>query len=213
MRPISVVLGEDHPIYRAGLVEALAEDARLCLRAACTDGAAALAAVREHAPDVALLDFRMPVLDGLEVLGALRADGSRTRVLLLSAFDEGDVLFRALDAGVAGFLSKQDEREDICEALLAVADGDVVVSPVLHGRLFERARTGLPQAAGHAKLSDREREVLVLTADGMSGREIAEYLGIGPTTVKTHLSRTYRKLGVSDRAAMVAAAMRGGLLT
>ena len=211
------MLGDDHPIYRAGLAEALGEDRRLHLLAACADGASALTALREHAPDVALLDFRMPMLDGLDVLAALRADGSRTRVLLLSAFDADDVLFRALDSGAAGFLSKQDERADICAAVVAVGGGEVVVSPTLHGRLFARARRGPTPAPAPeqalARLSEREHEVLVLTADGMSGREIAEHLGIGATTVKTHLSRTYRKLGVSDRAAMVAVAMRGGLLT
>ncbi len=209
MSAVSVVLAEDHPIYRAGLAEALTERSGVELRAACADGSAALSAVREHEPDVALLDFRMPVLDGLEVLDALRDGEVRTRVLLLSAFDEGDLVFRALDAGVAGFLSKQDDRDDICDAVIAVGGGETIVSPALHGRLFAQARGG----PARALLSDREREVLVLTAEGMTVREIAERLDVGATTVKTHLSRTYRKLGASDRASMVAAAMRRGLLT
>ena len=209
--PITVVVADDHPLYRAGLVDAIAERADVELGAECAGGAAAVEAIREWRPDVALLDLRMRDLDGMAVLAEISGDGARTRVVFLSAYEDGEVVHRALSAGAAGYLTKETDRQEICDAVLRAADGGLALSPNLSGVLVEymhqQRENPVPSLGG------REREVLRLTAEGLSAPEIAEALGIGATTVKTHLQRVYRKLDVSDRAAMVAKALRLGLLT
>ena len=209
--PITVVVADDHPLYRAGLVDAIAERPDLELVAECAGGCAAVEAIRERSPDIALLDLRMRDLDGMAVLEAVTGDGARTRVVFLSAYEDGEVVHRALLAGAVGYLTKETDREEICDAVLRAADGGLALSPNLSGVLVEymhqRRENPVPNLGG------REREVLRLTAEGLSAPEIADTLGIGATTVKTHLQRVYRKLDVSDRAAMVAKALRLGLLT
>ena len=130
--------------------------------------------------------------------------------MFLSAFGEGEVVARALAAGAAGFLSKGADREDICEALIAAAAGEIVLSPSLQTGVLQELRRPVPE---RVRLSAREEDVMRLTARGLSGPEIGRRLGIAPSTVKTHLRRVYGKLGVGDRATMVAEAMRCGLLT
>jgi len=207
--PTTVVVADDHPLYRAGLVEAIAERPELDLVAECSGGRDAVAALLAHAPDVALVDMRMRDLDGIAVLRTVLGAGAPTRIVLLSAYEDGEIMHAALAAGAAGYLSKEADRDEICDALLAAVAGEVVASasmpPALVGYLQRRAE-------GDA-LAPREREVVRLTADGLSAGQIADALGIGTTTVKTHLQRIYRKLDVTDRAAMVAKALRHGLLT
>lgn len=209
--PITVVVADDHPLYRAGLVDAIAERPDLELLAECGGGAAAVEEIRERRPDVALLDLRMRDLDGMAVLETIAGDGGRTRVVFLSAYEDGEVVHRALSAGAVGYLTKETDREEICDAILRAADGGLALSPnlsgVLVGYMQQRLDSPVP------RLGEREHEVMRLTAEGLSAPEIAETLGIGATTVKTHLQRVYRKLDVSDRAAMVAKALRLGLLT
>jgi two-component system nitrate/nitrite response regulator NarL len=208
--PTTVVVGDAHPLYRAGLVDAIAERPDLELLAECSGGLEAVAEILERRPTVALLDMRMRDLDGMAVLEELTRSGSRTRVVFLSAYEEGEVVHGALSAGAAGYLSKETDRTEICDAVVGAAGGELVVSPSLPGVLVEymhrRSDTSTP------RLGEREHEVMRLTAEGLSAPEIAETLGIGATTVKTHLQRVYRKLGVTDRAAMVAKALRVGLL-
>jgi two-component system nitrate/nitrite response regulator NarL len=208
---ITVVVADDHPLYRTGMVEAIRERADLDLLAACAGGADALDRIRALRPDAALLDLRMRDLDGLAVLEQLVRMRSKTRVVFLSAYDDGESVHAALTTGAAGYLTKETDREEICDAIVAAVGGEIVVSPTLPAALvgFLRDRTDPPQT----KLGQREREVMRLTADGFSSGEIAAALGIAPTTVKTHLHRVYSKLEVSDRASMVAVAFRQGLLT
>jgi two-component system, NarL family, nitrate/nitrite response regulator NarL len=211
MRPTRVIVADDHPVYRSGLAATIRERPELELVAECEDGDEAVAAVHALRPDVALLDVRMRRLDGVAALTRLGGARSPTRVLFISAFGEGEVVARALAAGAVGFLSKEAEREDICDALLAAAAGDVVLSPSLRAGVFAQLRGAPPSPA--VRLSAREDAVMRLTAGGHTGPEIAARLGIAPSTVKTHLQRTYAKLWVADRAAMVAEAMRCGLLS
>jgi two-component system nitrate/nitrite response regulator NarL len=210
--PTTIVIADDHPLYRAGLVDAIDEDPKLDLLAACTGGREAVDRILELEPEVALLDLRMRDLDGIAVLEELSGAGCATRVVFLSAYEDGEVVHRALSAGATGYLSKETDRLEICEAVRAAAGGQMVTSPTLPGALLQylqRASSAPPQP----RLGEREREVMRLTAEGLSGPEIAAELGIGATTVKTHLQRVYRKLDVADRAAMVAKALRLGLLS
>jgi two-component system nitrate/nitrite response regulator NarL len=207
----TVVVADDHPLYRAGLVDAIAERSDLALVAECAGGRDALEQILERRPDVALLDMRMRDLDGMAVLAEMTRARLRTRLVFLSAYEEGEVVHGALTAGAAGYLSKETDRDEICDAIASAVDGEIVVSPNLPGVLVAYLRRR--SDSGKPRLGGRELEVLRLTAEGLSAPEIAETLGIGATTVKTHLQRVYRKLEVSDRAAMVARALRLGLLT
>jgi two-component system, NarL family, nitrate/nitrite response regulator NarL len=208
---ISLVIADDHPVYRAGLVDAIGERPDLQLVAACADGRGAVERILTLRPDAALLDMRMRDLDGLAVLEELKRARCPTRVLFLSAFEDGELVHRALSVGAAGYLSKETDRDEICDAIVAAVGGEIVVSRTLPGALAGHLRRQADPR--RPAFGAREREVMRLTADGLSGPEIARSLGIGATTVKTHLQRVYRKLEVTDRAAMVAAAMRQGLLT
>jgi two-component system nitrate/nitrite response regulator NarL len=209
-RLVRVVVGDDHPVYREGVVRALDANERTEVVAAVADGRAALDAIREHAPDVALLDYKMPGIDGIEVAHAVVRDKLPTRVLLLSATTEGSVVYRAIQDGAAGYLSKEADREDIVAAVVACARGEDVLPAELVAGLTRQVRR---HAQGQAPLlSDRERQILQMIADGKSVPEMATELFLAQTTIKTHIRRLYEKLGVSDRGAAVAQAMRNHLL-
>jgi two-component system, NarL family, nitrate/nitrite response regulator NarL len=174
------------------------------------DGRAALAAVRELQPRVAVIDQDMPELKGLDVLNAIQRDQLGTRVVLLSAHLDSATVYDAVAQGVGACLSKQASREQICDAIAAVARGEVVLPPDLQSglaaQIMQRNRPDRPQ------LSPRENEVLKLIAEGLSAPEVGRELHLSPATIKSHLKSLYEKLGVGDRAAAVAEAMRRGLL-
>lgn len=207
---VSVVVGDDHPLYREGVVRALALSGAVNVVGEADDGTRALELIKEHRPDVALLDFRMPGLDGAQVAAAVRSNELPTRVLLLSAHDESAIVYQALQQGAAGFLLKDSTRTEIVKAVLDCANGRDVVAPSLAGGLAAQIRQRAEPTA--PVLSAREREVLNRIARGQSIPAIAAELFVAPSTVKTHVQRLYEKLGVSDRAAAVAEAMRQGLL-
>jgi two-component system nitrate/nitrite response regulator NarL len=152
----------------------------------------------------------MPQLDGLRVLNAIARDGIETRVLLVSAFTEGERVHEALSRGAAGFLSKESSGAEICDAIAVAARGEIALGREMQSALAGELR--LRESTERPRLSEREAEILRLLAEGMSSQEIADHLIISATTVKTHLRNLYEKLEVSDRAAAVAQAMRGGLL-
>ena len=159
---------------------------------------------------MALLDYRMPGLDGAQVAAAVQRDELPTRVLLISAHDEAAIVYRALQDGAAGFLSKESSRSELVNAVLECAKGRDMVSPTLAaGLVGEIRRRAEPEGP---VLSPREREVLALIASGASIPAIAQELFLAPSTIKTHVQRLYEKLGVSDRAAAVAEAMRRKLI-
>ncbi|MCP9272206.1 response regulator [Mycolicibacterium arenosum] len=210
MRPVRVVVGDDHPVYREGVVRALDLSDRIDVVAAVGDGHAALDAIREHSPDVALLDYKMPGLDGIAIAHAVVRDKLPTRVLLLSATTEGPVVYRAIQDGAAGYLSKESDRDEIVAAVVACARGENVLPPELVTSLTAQVRRSAQSAA--PSLSERERQILRMIADGKSVPEMAAELFLAQTTIKTHIRRLYEKLEVSDRGAAVAKAMRNQLL-
>lgn len=207
---VRVVVGDDHPMFRDGVVRALISSGEIDVVAEAEDGTSALAAIKQHHPAVALLDYRMPGMDGAQVAAAVVRDELPTRVLLVSAHDEPSIVFHAIEEGAAGFLPKESSRAEIVAAVLNCARGqDVLPAGLAAGLAGEIRRRAEP--AGPA-LSPREREVLNLIAGGKSIPAIAAQLFLAPSTVKTHVQRLYEKLGVGDRAAAVAEAMRRGLL-
>lgn len=210
MSPVRVVVGDDHPVYRDGVVRALDLSDRTDVVAAVGDGHAALDAIREHSPDVALLDYKMPGLDGIAIAHAVMRDKLATRVLLLSATTEGSVVYRAIQDGAAGYLSKESDRDEIVAAVVACARGENVLPPELVTSLTAQVRQSAQSTA--PSLSERERQILRMIADGKSVPEMAAELFLAQTTIKTHIRRLYEKLEVSDRGSAVATAMRNQLL-
>jgi two-component system nitrate/nitrite response regulator NarL len=204
-------VADDHPVYREGIVRAINERPDLELVGEAGDGREALDQIKELEPDVAVLDIRMPGLDGTQVLAAIRRDSDTTQVLFLTAFMEPELAYRTVADGAKGYLSKSAARQEICEAIVTVARGGTALAPEaqegIAQEIQERERSG-----GRPELTSREGEVLRLIADGLSAPQIAKELHLSTTTVKTHLHTLYEKLGVSDRAAAVAEAMRRGLL-
>lgn len=208
--PVTVVVGDDHPMYREGVVRAMKESGRIRVVAEVGDGRAALAAINEHRPAVALLDYRMPELDGLAVVAAVTRDALPTRVLLLSATEDPATVYEALAAGAAGYLTKESDRDEIVAAVVSCASGGGYVPTQVASGLANEVRQ---RARGDATLlSPREAEVIKFIADGLSVPDIAKRLHLAPTTVRTHVQHLYEKLGVSDRAAAVAEAMRRRLV-
>lgn len=207
---VTVVVGDDHPMYRAGVVSALKETGRINVVAEVGDGRAALEAIREHQPAVALLDYRMPELDGLAVVAAVARDALPTHVLLLSATEDPATVYEALAAGAAGYMTKESDRDEIVAAVIKCARGEGYVPTNIASGLANEVRH---RSRGDATLlSPREAEIIKLIAEGLSVPDIAAKLHLAPTTVRTHVQNLYGKLGVSDRAAAVAEAMRRRLV-
>ncbi|MEO7197962.1 MAG: response regulator transcription factor [Solirubrobacterales bacterium] len=207
---VTVVVADDHPLYREGLMHAIGQRPDLKLLGAAADGRTGLEMIRALAPAVALLDVKMPGLDGLQVLNAIRRDDLPTSVVLVSAHVASDLVYHAIVGGASAFLSKEADRDEICDAVAAAARGEMHLAADVQGYFVHavqlRARNDLP------RLTARESEVLGMIADGLSAPLMAERLTLSTATVKSHLQKLYDKLSVSDRAAAVAKAMRLGLL-
>jgi two-component system nitrate/nitrite response regulator NarL len=206
----TVVVADDHPLYREAVARAVGARPDLELVGVAQDGQEALALIREREPAVAVLDVQMPALGGVGVLEAIGQAGLATRVVLISADVAGETVYAAVASGAAAYLSKASSGERICDAVAAVARGEVVlpdeVQAGLAAQVQARNRPAVPL------LTAREREVLALIADGLSAPSIGARLHLSPATIKSHMRTLYEKLGVSDRAAAVAEAMRQGML-
>jgi two-component system nitrate/nitrite response regulator NarL len=207
---VRVVVVDDHPFFRDGVTRGLQNSGQIRVVAEAGDGREGLAVIEQEHPDVALVDYQMPDMDGLELVHAVVRDKLPTRIILLSAVTDSAVVFRAMEEGASGYLSKDARRADIVDAVLRVAKGHTVVPPELAGALVDQIR--LRAQSDVPVLSDRERQVLSAFARGLSIPQTAAELYLGASTIKTYTQRLYEKLGVSDRAAAVAEAMRQGLL-
>jgi two-component system nitrate/nitrite response regulator NarL len=209
-KSVRVLVADDHPLYRDGVVRALSGSSEIEVVAEVGDGREAFEQIRVKEPDVALLDYKLPGLDGVAVVHAVVRDKLPTRVLLLSAFTDSSLVYEALQTGAAGYLPKEAKRDQIVDSVLACARGETVVPPELTSGLVSEIR--MRAVDDGPALTDREREILRMIAAGKSLPEIAGELFLGVTTVKTHVQHVYEKLGVSDRAAAVAEAMRRRLI-
>jgi DNA-binding NarL/FixJ family response regulator len=216
---VRVLLVDDQTLVRQGIRSLLELAPDVDVVAEAEDGMAALAAVREHTPDVVLLDLRMPRHDGIWALEALREAGDDVPVLVLTTFDDDALVLRALRAGARGYLLKDVTLEQLTGAVRTLASGGTLVQPSITDRLLRAVRSGtvpaddLDDGAGAVQeLTDRELEVLRLVAAGFSNREIAHALYLAEGTVKNHVSTVLLKLGTRDRTRAVLRALHVGLL-
>ncbi|HWI74989.1 MAG TPA: response regulator transcription factor [Baekduia sp.] len=207
---VRVVVGDTQPLYRDAMALAVKFRPDLELVGQTRGGTDTVAAIRELSPDVAVIDFSLAGSHGREVLDAVVAGALPTRVLFLSARLDPALAYEAIESGAAGCLSKNAEAQHICDAIAAVARGETVLAPQAQTYLADEIRTR--RRGVRPLLTDREQQVLELVAEGRSARAIAAHLHLGVGTVKSHLLHIYDKLGVSERAAAVAEAMRRGLL-
>jgi two-component system nitrate/nitrite response regulator NarL len=209
MESVTVILADDHPVFRDGL-KRLLEQAGIVVLAAVEDGRAALEAIREHRPQVGIVDLQLPDIDGATVIDFVRRERLPTRLLVLSARTDSAVVYRCIELGAAGYLPKLTAGDDICAAVHALARGESVVPPELQAGLASEIR--LRRADDRPVLTPREMDIIRLAADGHSNAEIGLRLHVSTATVKTHLQHIFEKLEVSDRSAAVAQAFRRGLL-
>ena len=206
-RPISVLIVDDHPVVRRGLRVLLEVQDGIEVAGETGDGAAALALAAERAPDVILLDLKLPGMDGLAVLGELRARDSAARVLVLTSATEPAAASLAVRSGAAGVIYKDVDPDALVRAIRSVHDGHLLLAPGAAGNLVRAAGAGSP-GAGLDALTGREREVLAELAKGRSNREIARALSVSEKTVKAHVSSVLAKLGVQDRTQAALLAVR-----
>ena len=209
-RRLTILIADDHPVYRQGLERAIGERPDLDLIGSTADGRQALERIHELEPDVAVVDVRMPGLDGLKIVSAVQRDGLRTRVMLLTGYEDSGAAYKALAEGAAGYVSKASDHTELCDSIVAAGRGETVIAPQFAAGIATEIQ--LRETSERPALTARESEVLRLLAEGRTSARIGEELHLSEATVKTHLHNLYEKLGVSDRAAAVATAMRWGLL-
>jgi len=209
----SLLLVDDHAMFRAGIRALLETEERFEVVGEASSGEEAIDRVREVRPDVVVMDLSMPGTNGLEATRRIAALGYETRVLILTVHAEEEYLVPVIDAGASGYLTKSSADRDLVEALKVVGRGEVYLPPHATSLLLKRYRTeDGDDGPGLKTLSSREQEVLTLTAEGFSSREIGEKLFISPKTVDTYRSRIMGKLGLNHRSELVKFALKTGLL-
>ncbi len=202
----TVVVVDDHPVVRAGLIALLTTRPGMQVVGEAGDGAGALAVVGRERPDVVLMDLQLGADNGVDVTRELRRRDPATRVLILTTYDTDADIVSAIEAGAVGYLLKDATPDALGAGVEAAARGEAVFAPAVAGRLARRV------VAPPTELTEREREVLALVAEGLSNRQVAKRLFLSEATVKTHLVHVFEKLGVDNRTAAVAAARASGVL-
>jgi DNA-binding NarL/FixJ family response regulator len=215
---IRVLLADDQPLVRSGLRLLVSSVDGLDVVAEAANGLEAVRLVREHQPDVVLMDIRMPMMDGIEATRHILAGPHPARVIMLTTFDDDDYVYAALRAGASGFLVKDMALDDIVGAIRVVAAGDALIAPSVTRRLITQFVGRRPEPRRSAGrncdgITEREREVLTLVGRGRSNGEIATELHISPATAKAHVARLLTKLDARDRIQLVITAYETGLVT
>ena len=208
MDKIRLILVDDHPVVREGLAGMLASQADFEVVATASDGSQAITLDAQLQPDVILMDLRMPGMDGVTAIQAIKAARESANILVLTTYDSDADIVRAIEAGATGYLLKDTPRDELYRAIRAAARGDSVLAPAVAARLMTRMR-----APAEESLSAREIEVLQLVSKGKSNKEIGKALHISTATVKTHLIHVFDKLGVKDRTSAVTVALEKGILS
>ena len=213
-----VLIADDQDLIRVGLRTLLDNEDDLTCVGEAADGLHAVALARETRPDVVLMDIRMPGVDGLEATRRISSDPdlAETRVIVLTTFELDEYVFEALRHGASGFLLKDTRPTELLAAIRLVADGEALLSPSVTRKVVQAFAANAPRAVREHPLldtlTDREREVMALVAEGLTNAEIADRLVVSPATARTHVSRAMTKLGARDRAQLVVFAYQSGLV-
>ena len=209
---IKILIADDHLIIRQGLRLILETESDFELIGEAADGNEAVRLCQKLKPDVVLMDLRMPSMDGLTAIEKLRAAQPEVAVVILTTFNEDELMFRGLQAGARGYLLKDTDRATLFDTIRAAARGETLLKPEIMARVLAQKTNARSTASEPANLTDREFEVLRAVAQGERSKEIAANLGISERTVKAHLASIYQKLGVDSRAGAIAVAAQSGLL-
>lgn len=214
---IRVIIADDHPVVRSGLRLMLSMEERIKLIGEAADGVAAIHLVSSLQPDVVLMDLRMPAMDGLEAIEQIRAQWPHIAIIVLTTYDEDELMLRSMQAGVRGYLLKESGLETVLQAIESAARGEMLLQPETMQRVLDQAARRIVPVSptpgnNEARLTEREQEVLAGIAAGERSKEVAARLGITRRTVESYLNSIYTKLNVDSRAAAVAIAIERGLL-
>ncbi|HRK87539.1 MAG TPA: response regulator transcription factor [Anaerolineales bacterium] len=209
---IKILIADDHLLIRQGLRLVLDTEPDLELVGEASDGSEALRLCKKLKPDVVLMDLRMPTMDGLTAIERLRVEQPEIAVVILTTFNEDDLMLRGLQAGARGYLLKDTDRSTLFDTIRAAARGETLLKPEIMARVLSQANAPKTVSSESVNLTERELDVLAMVARGERSKEIAIQLGISERTVKAHLASIYGKLGVDSRAAAIAVALEKGLM-
>ncbi len=213
--PISILIADDHTLFRDGLKALFGSVADTIVIGEATTGAEAIQQAEKHQPDVILMDLRMPGMDGLEAIGHIRRQWPDIAIVILTTYNEDDLMLRGLQAGARSFLLKDTDRQTLFHTIRAAAQGETLLQPDILARVLTQAQTPTPASNNPSPatdLTDRELEVLTAVTKGDRNKEIAYRLGVTERTIKAHLTNIYNKLGVDSRAAAVSVAIQREIL-
>ena len=209
---IKILIADDHLLIRQGLRLVLDTEPDLELVGEASDGSEALHLCKKLKPDVVLMDLRMPTMDGLTAIERLRVEQPEIAFVILTTFNEDDLMLRGLQAGARGYLLKDTDRSTLFDTIRAAARGETLLKPEIMARVLSQANAPKTVSSASVNLTERELDVLAMVARGERSKEIAIQLGISERTVKAHLASIYGKLGVDSRAAAIAVALEKGLM-
>lgn len=212
MESINILIADDHPVVREGLIAMLSREADFNVVGEAKDGVEAVSRAKELKPDVVLMDLRMPEMDGVEAMRQIRSAMPDIKFIILTTYSDDDYIFSGIEAGARAYLLKDAPREDLFKAIRAVSRGESLIQPVVASKLLDRFSQLSRRTPSGEELSERELEVLCLMAKGAANKEISAELNIAQSTVKTHITNIFQKLGVNDRTEAVTQALKKGLI-
>jgi len=213
VEPIKILIADDHPYVREGLLSMLKRERDFVVVGEAGNGVEAVSKAKELSPDVVLMDLRMPEMDGVEAMNQIREAKPDTKFVILTTYSDDDYIFRGIAAGARAYLLKDAPREDLFKAIRAVHLGESLIQPVVASKVLDRLTELSRRAPSSDELSEREMEVLQLMAKGAANKEIGAMLHISQSTVKTHISNIFQKLGVNDRTGAVTEALKRGIIS
>lgn len=213
MEPIKILITDDHPYVREGLLSMLKRERDFTVVGEAGNGVEAVSKAKELSPDVILMDLRMPEMDGVEAMNQIREAKPDIKFVILTTYSDDDYIFRGIAAGARAYLLKDAPREDLFKAIRAVHRGESLIQPVVASKVLDRLTELSRRAPSSDELSGRELEVLQLMAKGAANKEIGAALHISQSTVKTHISSIFQKLGVNDRTSAVTEALKKGIIS
>jgi DNA-binding NarL/FixJ family response regulator len=209
---IKILIADDHPVVREGLIAMLSREGDFKVVGEAKDGVEAVNKAKELSPDVVLMDLRMPEMDGVEAMRQIRPTMPDVKFIILTTYSDDDYIFSGIEAGARAYLLKDAPREDLFKAIRSVYRGESLIQPVVASKLLDRFSQLSRRTPSGEELSVRELEVLCLMAKGAANKEISAELNIAQSTVKTHITNIFQKLGVNDRTEAVTQALKKGII-